>query len=270
MGQCADNPIGVLDSGVGGLTVVRELRRLLPGENIVYFGDSANCPYGNSTREQLTAIAGNMLGFLQRHAVKMVVLACNTISSMVEEVQPFYPFPILSIVTPVSRAVARSGGDVGVIATEFTIHSRAYERAVQAENPRVRVFGQANRNLARLVERGNFTDPDIGREVHEHVGALLAAHPVGRIILGCTHYPIVLDLFRHAAPQVDFIDPATEQVREAKRILGQSGLLAERSRGALSIYTSGKGESFETMLDYLSIGGPATVCEVENRLQRTR
>ena len=130
------NPIGVMDSGIGGLTVVRELQRILPGEDIIYFGDSANCPYGNKTADQIFELSCHMLQFLGSNGVKCTAVACNTISTMAERLRPCFGFRIISIVEEAAKYVIREKlSSVGLIGTEFTVASGKYAELIHQGNP---------------------------------------------------------------------------------------------------------------------------------------
>ena len=197
-----NRPIGVMDSGIGGLTVVRELQRLLPGEDIIYFGDSANCPYGNRTTEQITQLSKNMLQFLGDQGAKTTAIACNTISTLVDRLIPCFDYRIIGIVSPAADAIARDGlREVGLIATEFTARSGAYEKLIHAHDPSIEVFAQGSPLLAGLVDRGDFNEEEINAEITTQVDKILARRRVSHIILGCTHYPIVEENFKKCYPE---------------------------------------------------------------------
>jgi len=241
----SQSPIGIYDSGVGGLTVLRELRARLPGENILYFGDSANCPFGNRDEKELTAITNRIFSFFRDQDVKLTVSACNTTSALFQlKGEPDIGFRVLSIIEPISHKIARLGLDeVGVIATEFTISSGIYEKLIRRENPDIRVWGQYSRNLARLVD--NCLWDEIPAEVEACAGALLGRHPLDHIILACTHYPIVREQFCRVAPGVTFLDPAQDQALAAERLLAEKNLQNTGSEGTVRIYTSGDPALFE-------------------------
>jgi len=241
----SNSPIGIYDSGVGGLTVLRELRALLPGENILYFGDSANCPFGNRGEAELTAITNRIFSFFREQGVKLTVSACNTTSALFQKKgEPDFGFRVLSIIEPISHKIARLGlGEVGVIATEFTISSGIYEKLIRRENPDIRVWGQGSLNLARLVD--NCLWDEIPAEVEACAGALLRRRPLDHIILACTHYPIVREEFCRVAPGVTFFDPAQDQALAAERLLAEKNLQNTGSEGTVRIYTSGDPALFE-------------------------
>jgi len=256
----SDLKIGVMDSGVGGLTVVKELEALVPNESFIYAGDNANCPYGNRGQDEIEALARRMLDFLQKQGVKAVAVACNTISTLIDRYAKDYPFPVFSIIKPAADYVVRSGiREVGVIATEFTIKTGCYTRLIHEGDPTIEVYGEPSRDLAMLVDRGDFDMAAIEADIRNHVGALRKAHPVKDIILGCTHFPIVQDVFQRAAPDVRFINPAREQALAVKRCLEERGLSSGQARHGFDVYTSGSTKVYETILGKLGITAAAKI-----------
>jgi len=250
--------IGVLDSGIGGLTVLKELERLLPSENMVYFGDSANCPYGNRTKEEILKLTLSMLDFLQEQGVKIVAIACNTISSLIDRYRDRYEFPIVSIIEAACGHIAEQKlAQVGIFATVFTTQEKLYETLIRRLCPGTLVYGRSSRTLAEFVDQGRFDDPATAEEVRAFLGSLLIEHPeVTHIALGCTHYPIVLDLFRGAAPNVTFINPALEQAKVVQRILEERGALASGPQERHEIFTSGSTQVYAEVLKRLEIQRP--------------
>lgn len=252
--------IGVLDSGVGGLTVVKELQHLLPDEDIVYYGDNKNCPYGNRTAENIVDIARDIIRFLQGKQVKVVVLACNTTSSLLPRFQADFPLPIFSVIQPAASYVVAAGiKSVGVIGTELTIQTGSYEKAIHALDTQVAVHGEPSQHLARLVDRGDFAMDEINAEVAEHLHRLMRGGGVADIIYGCTHYPIVGDVFERLAPDVRFINPAKVQAQEVARYLAQHNLQNDAPRHSFTIYTSGTEALYRSILERLGISTPANI-----------
>ena len=257
--------IGVLDSGVGGLTVVRELERLLPDEDIIYYGDNGNCPYGNRTEEDIVGIARGIIDFLRGQNVKLVVLACNTTSSLLHRIRPGYELPIFGVIEPAAHYVAERGfTQVGVIATELTIRSGSYERLIHEHAPGVRVVGEPSRTLAKLVDSGEFDMEAITAEVRLHMRALLSAG-VEQVIYGCTHYPIVGDVFEAQAPGVEFINPARCQALAVKHCLEEAGLCNDAPLHQAQFYTTGGPEAvavYKEVFRRLDLKTPATFAQL--------
>lgn len=188
-------PIGVFDSGLGGLTAVRELRRLLPGEDIIYFGDTGRVPYGSRSRDILIKYARQDVAFLRTFDPKAIVIACGTVSATALEVlREENDIPVLGVVEPTARAAAERSktGRIGLIGTEATIRSGAYERALAALRPEAQVFPKACPLFVPLVENGRFQKGDAVAELvaAEYLESVRAAG-VDTLILGCTHYPLL-------------------------------------------------------------------------------
>lgn len=249
-----NNPIGITDSGVGGLTVVREVMRILPGEDILYFGDSANCPYGNKTKEQLLGFAGNMLSRLSECGIKLAALACNTTSSMIDELRAGFSIPLLGVIDPAARLVAEKGlSSVGLIATEFTANSKSYDRLIAKYSADTVVVSKGSPSLAALIDSGNFDWAAIDDEITREVNALLEKEKVKDIILACTHYPIVLDRFEKCFPNINFINPSHEQAEAVHEYLEKNDMLSDKKKGSLKIYTTGDPDVYADMCKKLGI-----------------
>jgi len=242
-------PIGVFDSGLGGLTAVRQLRRLLPSEDIIYFGDTSRVPYGNRSRETLLKYARQDMRFLRGFHLKAVVVACGTVSSnCLEELRAENDIPIIGVVEPAVRRAAglAAGRPVGVIATRATIHSGAFERAFRAENPALRVASLPCPLFVPLVEEGRCRPGDQVIElVAEEYLRPLREMGIGVLVLGCTHYPLLMEVVGSAmGPEVRLVDAGAEAARACRALLTDRALLAERPEGSIHCYTSDRVEDF--------------------------
>lgn len=223
-------PIGVFDSGVGGLTVAAALSRRLPEEAIVYLGDTARLPYGSKSEETVTQYTRKNIGFLLRQGVKAVVVACNTASALalphlVASDAP--PVPTWGVVGPgARRAAAVTAGRVGVIATESTVRSDAYGKALRALRPEVRVESRACPLFVPLVEEGWHDDPVTEEVARRYLGPLLEGG-IDTLVLGCTHYPLLRPLLaRVAGDGVALVDSAETVAEEVAAGLAEAGLAA--------------------------------------------
>jgi len=231
-------PIGVFDSGVGGLTVVAALRRRLPRESIIYLGDTARLPYGTKSPETVLRYTRSMIAFLTARNVKAVVVACNTASSLaVPHLRPANdraPGGRLLwgvIESGAERAAAASAGRVGVIATESTTSSGAYPAALGRLRPELEVLSRACPLFVPLVEEGWMDDPVAVQVAERYLAPLLAAQ-VDTLLLGCTHYPLLMPvLSRVAGPGVTLIDSASAVAERVARDLAAAGLLASATGG---------------------------------------
>ena len=253
--------IGVTDSGIGGLTVVRELMRQLPHESIVYFGDNRNCPYGNKEPETLVSLASGMFRTLDNHTpLKLGAVACNTTSALLERFAPDFDFPLVGIVKPAAEKVAAKKLDsVGVLATVFTINSGCYQEIIRRHNPNCQVFGQGSSRLAALIDSGHLDSPEILEEIHQCMAPFAAQSSLKHILLACTHYPILEDIFRREYPQFTFINPAKEQVNTLKDYLNQQNLLSQDSAPTFEIFTTGSPELYTSMCQRLGLRPPDAI-----------
>lgn len=244
-------PIGFFDSGVGGLSVYARFKKLLPNENTLYFGDLANMPYGNKTKEQLIGYARNILDFYKEKQVKAVVIACNTSSAQAyEEVKRDYDFKIYPIIQSCAKVIASQGYDrIGVFATEATVKSGVYTRELKKYNPSLQVQEIACPNWVNIVEGVKLTPSQRERDgvrvnpeqdIAFHVQEMLKFTP-DKIILGCTHYPYLKSVLAKYVPEAIFIDPAEIFVEFIKNdiALNDSGML-----GKEEIFVSANPESF--------------------------
>ena len=235
-----DVPIGVMDSGVGGLTVARRLIQAMPGEDILYVGDSANCPYGNRSREEIVSLAAVSVRRLEERGAKCIVVACNTISAVVEELRPMTGLPVISVVESAAQAVVRAGlRSVALAATEYTVNSGVYEHCLRALGSDCRVTGRSSPILAALIDGGRFDGDETEREIRRLTGGLEAE----ALILGCTHYPLAESCFRRCCA-LPLIDPAEAQAERVLSYLRGRSLLADRERGTLSVLCSAAPESY--------------------------
>lgn len=226
-------PIGIFDSGVGGLTVVRFLFRELPEERIIYFGDTAHLPYGSRTPEELIAFGEEIVSFLLQFGVKAVVAACNTSSSVsLPHLQKKFPIPILGVLEPGVRAAIRVTRNkrVGVIATAATVNSGAYLRAFERQGPEVKVFAKACPLFVPLVETGRTESPEARDAANEYLAPLKEAG-IDTLVLGCTHYPFLAKVIGEVlGPEVKLVDPAEETVRELAMLLNKGAEKGSCSR----------------------------------------
>ena len=206
-------PIGVFDSGVGGLTVAREIMRQLPRERIVYFGDTARVPYGSKSRETILRYSRQIIHFLESKGVKAIVVACNTASAYaLEGLRPEMKIPIIGVVKPGAKvaAAATRNGKIGVIGTEGTIASQIYTEMIRRHNPDAVVVGKACPLFVPLVEEGWLKDP-ITIEVARRYLASFQETGIDTLILGCTHYPLLRSVVRDIMGLgVELVNPAYE------------------------------------------------------------
>jgi glutamate racemase len=247
-------PIGVFDSGVGGLSVLREIRRELPAEDLIYVADSGYAPYGDRPEDYVRGRALAIMEFLRAQDVKAVVVACNTATGIaVDALRARYTQPIVAIEPAVKPAAAQTRSRVvGVLATTQTLAGQKFAKLVSTYAGDVEVLTQACPGLVEQVERGALTSPSTRSLVEQYLRPLLDKG-ADAIVLGCTHYPFVSDLIREVAgPSVSIIDSAGPVAREVRRRLQVSGLLAPESRiGTETFWTTGSPEQVAAVIEQL-------------------
>ncbi|MCK6619136.1 MAG: glutamate racemase [Calditrichaceae bacterium] len=227
--QSDPRPIGVFDSGIGGLTVVKQLMSLMPGESIVYFGDTARIPYGSKSVEVVKRFALEDSFFLLEKNVKMIVVACNTASAIaVGFLKEVLPAPITGVIQPGVRAAARRSrkGKIGVIGTTATVRSSAYYRELLGINPRFQVISRACPLLVPLVEEGWIEDEATYLIARRYLQPLIENH-IDALILGCTHYPLLKNVIRRiVGEEVALIDSGVETAARVQEMLAENRLFA--------------------------------------------
>ena len=242
-------PIGVFDSGVGGLTVVRSIIDLLPGESLTYFGDSARYPYGPRPLDEIRGFAREIARFLLDRDVKMLVVACNSIEvAAIEDLAASSGVPVLGVIEPGVRAAIRATRNrrVGVIGTEATIRSRAYERAVAGTRENVELFSAACPEFVPHVEAGDTTSDEL-RDLAERYLAPLRGAGVDALILGCTHYPLLSGLLQVVmGADVQLISSAEETAKDVYAELLRRDVLSD-GPASYEFVSSGDPELFRTL-----------------------
>ncbi len=220
-------PIGVFDSGVGGLTVAREIMRQIPDERIVYFGDTARVPYGSKSPNTIIRYSRQIIRFLRTKNVKAIVVACNTASAFaLETIKPELDIPIIGVVKPGAKVAAQTtqNGKIGVIGTEGTIRSEIYTKTIHRENKDAQVMGRACPLFLPLVEEGWIKDP-VTVAVAERYLQPFKESDIDTLILGCTHYPLLRSTVREIMGEgVNLVNPAYETAVELRRLLAEQGI----------------------------------------------
>ena len=235
-------PLGVFDSGIGGLTVVRELLRLLPDEELVYYGDVARLPYGNKSPETITRFSREIIDFLVAKDVKAIVVACNTASALaLPELEGTLPVPVIGVIESGARAAAETSttGKVGVIATASTVRSGAYTRALRQKREDLDIYERACPLFVPLVEEG-WIDHRVTREVAKEYLAPLEHHGLDTLILGCTHYPLLKKVIAEVMGDgVRLVDSGEETARTVVELLDAEHLRAPGGRAPVhALYLS--------------------------------
>lgn len=238
----ASEPIGIFDSGIGGLTVVKEISRMMPYENIIYFGDTARVPYGNKSPETVTKYSMEITEFLISKGVKIIVIACNTASSFsLEVLQEKLNVPVLGVIEPgaVSACLKTKSGNIGVIGTTGTVNSRAYPEAIRKLNSSIKVYQQACPLFVQLAEEG-WTNNQVARLTAIKYLTPLKKKNIDTLILGCTHYPLLKNVISSAiGNNVKLIDSGKETGRMVKKTLEEKKIMNKtKIRGKITLYVS--------------------------------
>ncbi len=224
-----DRPIGIFDSGIGGLTVFKEVSNRLPRENIIYLGDTARVPYGIRSPETVIRYSFECTGFLLRQNIKLLVVACNTVSAIsLQEICNRVPVPVIGVIDPGARAAvsATKNKKIGIIGTETTIKSSAYSKAICAMAHDIEVYGFACPLFVPLVEEG-WTDGVIARMVAERYLNDVRDKGADTLVLGCTHYPLLKGVIQEVMGTVRLVDSAIETAVAVEQLLFKKGMLAQ-------------------------------------------
>lgn len=224
-----NRPIAFFDSGVGGLTVFAKVKKLLPNENYLYFGDTKNMPYGEKSEKQLIEFADRIFKFFEKQNAKAVVMACNTTSAITyEKLKDNYNFKIYPIIQTVCSTLAGLDGvkSLGVIATPATINSHAYSKGIAKYNKGMKVYELAAPNWVRIVEEHRIHQPQSIEQIKEILEVMKENNP-DKIVLACTHYPYLLDVLKKFLPEDKYIDPAIFFAQSIKNDLEKNNLLGK-------------------------------------------
>lgn len=246
-----NSPIGVFDSGLGGLTVLKAVRDMLPAESLIYFGDTARVPYGTKSKSAVLAFSREISQFLFDKKIKLLVVACNTASSLaLEEIRRTSPVPVLGVITPgVEAALGQTprGGKILVIGTSATVESRAYSRALLGAGCGVKVLEKACPLFVPLVEEGWCRKPIAETAAREYLAPFKNKN-IDSLILGCTHYPLMKNVVRRVmGPEVKIVDSARAAAMAVRRELSGRRMLASGGRGKQNFIVSDAPERFSAL-----------------------
>lgn len=239
-------PIGIFDSGIGGLTVLKALQDLMPTENFVYFADTARLPYGDKTPQQIHLYFHDIAQWMMAYGVKALVVACNTSSAIVlQDLVPLYPFPIIGTIEPTAVRIPSTIKHIGVIATAATVNSMAYEKALMRHNPHLDVSSMACPALVPLIERHQWDGEEVSSWISHYLTPMVESNIDG-LIYGCTHYPYLSHAIKKFLPDhVEIIDPALAIAQEVQQVLGTENKAPHHPP---YFYTTGDLTTFATIL----------------------
>ncbi len=245
-----NNPIGIFDSGFGGLTVMAAVSKLLPDENIIYFGDTAHVPYGTKSKKTVTEFSEKISRFLLKNNVKMIVIACNTASAFsLNYLRNFVNVPIIGVIKAGSVLAAKitENKKVGVIGTEGTIKSKAYEKEIKKYDKNIKSFSKSCPLFVPLVEEG-WNDGKITREIIKIYLKDLLDKNIDTIILGCTHYPLLKESIKKViGKNINIVDSASAVAAQVKYILTKNNILKKSGKGKYKFFVSDSPEKFKAI-----------------------
>lgn len=246
-----NSPIGIFDSGLGGLTVVRSLSALLPNENIVYFGDTGRVPYGSRSPEVIRKYARQDIEFLLSKNVKMVIAACGTVSSVAADIGNSIDVPFLEVVSPAAQYAASTSknGKIGVIGTNATIRSGSYEKLIHSINPEIEVYAKGCPLFVPIVEEGlTETNNNIALETVKHYLLPLAEKGIDTLILGCTHFPILKNVISSVlGDEVNLVDIGATTARSVAYFLSENNMLSDEKCSQYKFFVSDRTEGFSSV-----------------------
>lgn len=248
-----NRPIGFFDSGLGGLTCIPNLFKQLPEERIIYFGDTARTPYGSKAASTIRVYAKQIADFLASKDVKMMVIACNTITATcLDELRACYPaIPIIGIIGPAARTIANTCDEtnrIGIIATKATIASNDYPRKILEKNPALHVFSKATPAFVPLIEEGIIDNQIMDLTIHYYLDDFIAEHQIDTLVLGCTHYPIIRGNIKRLYPNLRIINPSYEIMRPIDDSLREHDMYAAANDQENIFYASDLSENFVNMI----------------------
>lgn len=261
-------PIGVFDSGVGGLTVVKQIMKVLPHENIVYFGDTARVPYGTKSKEAVTKYSKQNVRFLRSKDVKAIIVACNTASSnSLDALRETFDIPLFGVVVPGVEEALRSTKNkrVGVIGTAGTVRSGAYERMLRERDAEIRIFSKACPLFVPLAEEG-WTDNEVAHQAAKRYLTELVELGIDSLVLGCTHYPLLKRCIgMTVGEEIRLVDPAKATAQHMMAFLREHGLLNETGQpGLKQFYLSDSTDTFRYICQKaLKYGYEAEIIDIE-------
>lgn len=251
-----NRPIGFFDSGLGGLTCIPYLMKKLPDERIIYFGDTARTPYGSKATGTIKSFSLEIADFLVANDVKMIVIACNTVSATcLEDLRKRFPgTPILGIIEPAAQQVAEScnrDNRIGIIGTKVTIASKAYEKFIRRYNSSLNIFEAPCPAFVPLIEEGIIDNEIMDLTIKYYMDDFVCSNRLDTVILGCTHYPLIKKNIERLYPHINIINPSSIITKDIERVLRQNDMLAKKPEHKNVFYASDLSENFINMIDHI-------------------
>ncbi|QSX07454.1 glutamate racemase [Alkalibacter rhizosphaerae] len=248
-----ERPVGVMDSGVGGLTVVKEMVKILPEEDVIYFGDSKRMPYGNRSEEEIVYLANEIIAFLENKGVKAILLACNTVSSQMDKLT--HRVPLFGIIEAGCMAVLENSDseEIGLIATVATVKSGVYEKTLERLDGNRKFVSNDSRKLPQIINDQLRHRYLLDKHIHECIDPILEQGSIRELVLGCSHFPIIEKEIEEIYPHLRLINPANKQVRMLEAYLLESSLNKTDKQGDLTVYTTARVQEFRETMDRLGM-----------------
>lgn len=261
-----DRAIGIFDSGLGGLTIFKEVRAMLPHENIIYFGDTAHVPYGSKSKETVTAYSLDIAKFLESKKVKLILIACNTASALaLQAVKRGVKVPVLGVIAPGAKCAAAVSKNkkVAVIATESTVKSNAYPEHIKKLDKTVNAAQYACPLFVPVIEEGLLEGPITDLIIKRYLEPV-KKYNADTVILGCTHYPVIKkSIAKLFGKNVRLVDSAEEIAKEAKNLLSRKNMLKTKGKAKIQIYASDSPQRFAKLAKRITGGGVPEVKEIK-------
>jgi len=241
--------IGVFDSGIGGLTVVKEIKKILPQEKIIYFGDTARVPYGSKSKEVILRYSREIASFLQEKDVKMIVIACNTASAFaLEELSKELNIPVIGVIKAGAKSASQISDSIGVIGTKGTINSMAYYNEIKKHNKSANIYQKACPLFVPLIEEGLSDDPVCYEMAKRYIGEIQPM--IDTLVLACTHYPLINNTIKKVSEgKIKLINPAEESAKEIKETLEELNLTNLKREEEDEYYSSDSPEKFKELAE---------------------
>lgn len=250
-----NRPIGFFDSGVGGLTCINAMQQRLPNERVVYFGDTARAPYGSKSPETIRAFSNQIADYLVEHDVKMIVIACNTISAWcLDALRRRHPgIPIISVIEPIAKKIAREeapGTCIGVLGTKATVASGVYANIITSRNKDIRLFSMATPLFVPLIEEGIVDHQIMDLTIKHYADDFIRLNKIQKIVLGCTHYPFLKTNFERLYPDLGLLNPSEVVIDEVESVLTELDAFAEPDIAPEHVcYASDLSENFQNIVN---------------------
>ena len=248
-----NRPIGFFDSGIGGLTSIPHMIKELPNEKIIFFGDTARTPYGSKSPDTIKQFTMQIGDFLMKQNVKMIVIACNTISATcLDDLRKTYSnIPVIGVISPTARVVAKKckeNENIGVIATKVTVQSGAYENKIKLKNPKLTVFSKACPAFVPLIEEGIINNKIMDLTIQYYLDDFIKLKNIHTLVLGCTHYPLISKNIKKIYPELKIINSSKEVVEAIRIELEKNDAFAEKNDLENTFYASDLSENFVNMI----------------------